>query len=610
MKTMITKRLSLSTIMLCILLLAAACHRDEGAVTLTMSVESLSGGGKMTLNDNVSSWDTGDSVWVNDTAYAVSTDGGSTSVTVPYSDNGYRAVFPARIARNGGNEIVLPAEYHYRTNANGQLLDMPLVAASENSILLFKHITAALMVKLRNDNGYSLSMDSIIVRSNRYALSGTRDTASARTPQLGAGNNLSVSLCFDRQELTLNSGDSAYVMIPVAAVDSDNHFTITVRSHHEGTRYTAQKTQSKGGSLSSNTLAYATMALDGTQSASPLFDQAQNQYIYYIYTAEDFKNMVTAINSNWNFQATPYSSASFQIMNDIDMSGITIEPITGYTGSSFDGNNKTISNLTISSNSEICALIDTLKFGSTLSALNLQGVRLISNGPSNTRKISPLTGHVVSEHGFSNFTISLANLTINDNPSGDIFFGGIVATTNTAISFSNCHFSGDVTISSNGKLYYGGILGATTTNNNLKLSITSCSNTDTIHAHLTASGFLYAGGLIGDAKVLQNTIDNQTCLVNFSLSGIRIYSGGLIGNLTNTNTVLCSLTIKNAIKVAGIISFNTTPNYCYIGTLYGSGKPFSQYGISRNINYDASEMTIPANNVPNSNIHTGNPSYR
>lgn len=601
MKTMATKRLSLSTIMLCILLLAAACHRDEGAVTLTMSVESLSGGGKMTLNDNVSSWDTGDSVWVNGTAYAVSTDGGSTSVTVPYSDNGYRAIFPARIARNGGSEIVLPAEYHYRTNANGQLLDMPLVATSENSTLLFKHITGALMVKLRNDNGYSLSLDRIIVSSDRYALSGTRDTATANAPRTGTGNELNVSLCFDRQELTLNSGDSAYVMIPVAAVGSDNLFTITVRSHHEGTRYTATKTQSAGGSLSSNTLAHATMALDGTQIVSPLFEKIGSYY--HIHTSEDFKNMVTAINSNWTFNNIPYSAAFFQIKNNIDMSDIIIEPITGYTGNYFNGNDNTISNLTIVSSTEICALFSSIPTDTKIQSLNLQGVRLISNGNADTRIISPLIGQLDDDNKLNSINIRVSEVTINGSPSGDIFFGGMVATCSDSIRFTNCHYSGNVTLSSNGKLYYGGIVGAITNNNNLSMFFTSCSSNGTNYAHLTSSSHLYAGGLIGDSKNLINNISKDTCTINFTLnSATRIFAGGLIGNLGNVRSDI-KLTNDSSVKIAGIISYTGTPTYCYIGKIYGKGK--SAYYLLTN-RYNASELTIPLPNTDN-NIFTNDP---
>ena len=590
--------------MLCTLLLAAACHRDEGAVTLTMSVESMSGGGKMTLNDNVSSWDTGDSVWVNGTAYAVSTDGGSTSVTVPYSGNGYRAIFPARIARNGGNEIVLPAEYHYRTNAGGQMIDMPLMAASESSTLLFKHITGALMVKLRNDNSFSLSMDRIIVSSDRYALSGTRDTATANAPRTGTGNELNVSLCFDRQELTLNSGDSAYVMIPVAAVDSDNHFTITVRSHHEGTRYTAEKTQSSGGSLSSNTLAHATMALDGTQIVSPLFKKIGSYY--HIHTSEDFKNMVTAINSNWTFNNIPYSAAYYQIKRNIDMSGVTIEPITGYTGAYFNGNDSTISNLTIASNNDICALFSSISTGTNIQSIKLQGVRLISNGNADTRKISPLIGHLNNGNRLTDISISVSEVSINGTHNGDIYFGGMVATCSDSIRLTNCHFIGNVTLSSNGKLYYGGMLGASTNDNqSRKLTIISCSNAQTNYANLTSTGFLYAGGIVGDSKKLSNNIGKDTCLINFTLnSDTRIYAGGLIGILsTSTSDII--LPSGNYVRIAGIISYTGSPSYVYIGTIYGKGR---SAGYTNNIigRYDISNLSIPTNN-PSNNIYSNDP---
>ncbi len=562
--------------MLCILLLAAACHRDEGAVTLNISVESMSGGGKMTLNENVSSWDTGDSVWVNGTAYAVSTDGGSTSVTVPYSDNGYRTVFPARIAHNGGSEIVLPAEYHYRTNANGQLLDMPLVAASENSTLLFKHITGALMVKLRNDNGYSLSMDSIIVTSDQYALSGTRDTASARTPQHGAGNELSVSLCFDRQELTLGSGDSAYVMIPVAAVDTNNHFTITVRSHHEGTRYTAKKKQSHGGSLCSNTLAYATMALDGTQRVSPLFVQAQNQYIYYIYTAEDFKNMVTAINSNWNFQATPYSSAQFTIMNDIDMSGITIDPITNYTGSLINGNSHTISNLTIASATENCALLATMQDGKKIRNLRLNNIKLISNGSASTRYISPILA--VSKYAtIEKCTVNNCTVEVNGTYSS-IVFGGIVGRAFSAASnINSCRFESNISLNSTGTLYYGGIVGITETSSKVHLIDSCTAINDTLT--LSSTGNAHVGGILGDSKTSSPSLAKSQWFghLNATTTG-NLCAGGIIGflNSTTSNLKLDSCIVANSRIDASVPVSGSS----FIGKLYGKGKGPNYYNIT------------------------------
>lgn len=596
MKTMITRRLSLSTIMLYILLLAAACHRDEGAVTLNMSVESMSGGGKMTLNGNVSSWDTGDSVWVNGTAYAVSTDGGSTSVTVPYSDNGYRAIFPARIARNGGSEIVLPAEYHYHTNANGQLLDMPLVATSENSTLLFKHITGALMVKLRNDNGYSLSLDRIIVSSDRYALSGTRDTATANAPRTGTGNELNVSLCFDRQELTLNSGDSAYVMIPVAAVGADNHFTITVRSHHEGTRYTAEKTQSAGGSLCSNTLAHATMALDGTQNASPLFDKYVSDYL--IHTPEDFKNMVTAINSNWNYNTATYVSATYQIMNDIDMSGITIDPITNYTGSLINGNSHTISNLTIASATENCALLATMQDGKKIRNLRLNNIKLISNGSASTRYISPILA--VSKYAtIENCTVTNCIVEVNGTYSS-LVFGGIVGRAYSAASTINsCRFESNMSLNSTGTLYYGGIVGITETSSKVHL-IDSCIAINDILT-LSSTSNAHIGGVLGDSKTSSPSLTKSQWFghLNATTTG-NLCAGGIIGFLNSTTGYLKlnRCIVANSRIDASIPASGSS----FIGKLYGKGKGPNYYNITIDTR-DTVNMHIP---TATTGLSTGN----
>ena len=390
----------LSQLSILLIMLALGCQRNEGFTTLTIGVEPMGGGDKMTVNDAIANWTSGDEVWVNGTPYPVSTAGGThVTVTVGTNNDGYNAIFPASIVSDHGSTITLPSEYQYRTDSYGnQILDLPLAATSENTTLLFQHLTGALVVKLRNDTTIALTVDRVTVSSNVYAISGSRpmnfgDFSATMAARSGSGNDRKVSLLFDEQEVALAAGQSCYVMIPVAAVGTSNRFTIEVRTHYQGTRLDARRTQSDSSAMSSNILAYATMSLHNFLPPIAIFDPSGSYNTYNISSAKDFKNLVTAINQGWTYGGYPYSSFSYQITNNIDMTGDTIAPITGFTGASFNGGNYIISNLTISSSTGYCALFNSTN-NTTISNINLQGVKLISNGNPDTLKISPIIGHL------------------------------------------------------------------------------------------------------------------------------------------------------------------------------------------------------------------------
>ena len=603
--------------MLSILLLSTACQRDNGAVMLNINVAPMAGSDKMVVTGKTACWTAGDSVWVNGLPYPVNTAGGY-SITVAYDQNGYRAVSPASIV-NGGTTINLPAKYHYRTNNSGdQLLSLPLAAYSDGNNLLFKHLTGALVVKLRNDTSINLTIDHVTIRSNGYAISGARtinfnDIAASTTARDGNGNDTSVTMYFDRQEVTLTPNETVYVMIPVAAVGDANKFTIEVSTHNQGERIVFRRTQDSTHIFSCNTFGYATMALSKPalrQSNLFTHEGSGSLRTWQITNEEEFKLMVTAINSGWTFEGNKYSTFRYRITNPIDFGGDTIETIRHYRGASFNGGSNPLSNLKIISDKTCCALFDTITDDNrtSISGILLNNITLISDGRESNRFISPIIGHSSGQNSYSNCTINKFNTIIKNSPSGNIYFGGIVAATGSSISFNNCHFNGDVTLSSNGKIYYGGLLGAMLSTNPANCTITSCSNTDTNRVQLTATGNIYAGGLIGEAKKYSNTITNQTCLIKISLetnSNYTIYAGGLIGYLNSTSS---NINMVSPISIAGYITYIGNPRTCYIGTIFGLGKISGQYGFQGQTSYDISNFTYPSPDTSN-NIYTGDPSY-
>ena len=574
------------TILIALLLamLAAACGHDDGNATLRLQSEGFGHGAKMVAESNTTLWTAADTLWVNGNAYGISVDAsGYANVSVPTAAT-YNAVFPAAIVA-GNASVHLPAVYHYRTDAQGrQLLDVPMVASSDGEALFFYHITGALTVKYINNRSNDVTLDWVSVTSDNYAICGNRaltfgDTTQAPLASANAADK-KVTIYFDQQETVLAAGDTLTVMLPVAPVGSDNHFTIEVSCHIAGDRYTISNTQQTGHPLNRNSLGYAYMRLDGTTGGLSLFQYTGSgtDITMHINNAYDFYLMVDAINNGWTWSDIIYSTFKYSIGADIDMSGYApIEPISGYTGSTFNGDNHTISNLTITSTSEYCALFDVVT--STITNLTLSNVRLYSNGSGSTRYISPLIGKL-SSTTLNNCTTSVAHVS---STSANIIYGGIAATTGTNTTISQCSTSTHCTIDNATKITYGGIIG------NAQNDIT-CNNCSTTNAlHFEATNDIIVGGAIGNGKIRTITLTSIICVDSIyaeSTTG-TIYEGGLSGWMNKNNSMLTARTCT----IKGILSAYSI-NPIYIGKVYGYGKFSYQYNYS-SWNYDASQLTIP-----------------
>ena len=592
---------------LCVALLVAvtlvACHRDDGEATLTLTDESFDGG-KMSVAGVAATWTQGDEVWVNGSVYTIGVGNNGQASTTVVSAVTYNALFPASVAVNSST-VRLPKDYQYATDGQGrQMLDLPMMASSDGTTLFFRHITAALVVSVANHRSETLTLDRVTVRSNSYAISGERSIDFADYGQssivAATADDKEVNIYFDRQGVVLNSGDSICVMLPVAPVGADNQFTVEVSTHREGYRYLATRTQENGHSFARNALGYAFMKVDNNITDSPIFEVYGDYFL--INSTADFKLFLNALSNHWTRPGGyEYNVNRYRITSDIDMSDTTIAPISGFSGASFDGQGHTISNLTINSTGVCCALFDTIKSGTTISNITLANVTLNSNGAASERKISPLIGHLSSSNTIDNCHINGIEITINGNPPGNIYFGGITATTGTVTNISNCSFNGNVSISSNGALYYGGLVGAVVSTGTNSMLFSSCttSNNEII---LNANAAINAGGLVGEAKLNNNTISNCICQVNMSLSNTtgQIRAGGFIGYLNRSTS---DLNLQNTNTISGNISVGSHST-AYIGTVYGRGKNYWSYNLSVNTGYDATGLTLPE---ASTTITIGNP---
>ncbi len=189
----------------------------------------------------------GDQVWINGSTYTVNA-GGSLSETF---DEAIYAVYPAGIlVENSFNQGAGTASvnvggsdgiYHYRKDASGnQLLDVPMVAyAYANATeLKFRHLTAALTVKITNSTANTITLESVKIENRGpHRLWGTVTDVNLTTPSVAEDSDndkKTVQMLFDinndEKNLEIASGSTAYVQIPILPAVSGNgdHNTMQV----------------------------------------------------------------------------------------------------------------------------------------------------------------------------------------------------------------------------------------------------------------------------------------------------------------------------------------------------------------------------------------------
>lgn len=562
------------TLLLTAALVMAACQKENPMQQwVEVSTESYNTA-KVVLDGTNATWADGDELLVNGTTTAIHRHiNGHTYIdaSAVNATGVNRALYPADLSTSDiGTDIIsvnLPAQYRYRTDNGGhQLLAIPMAARSDGaSPMLFHHLTGALVFNIVNHLDRPLTVDRLTVQSDRYSLSGTRnidfsalDATSDTTPIQA---DRTVELIFDGQQLA--AGDSLSVTVPIAPVGADNHFTISVSGHHEGTRYSYSRSQTSGGALARNQMGYARTEMNTTDNRTQtgaLFRYSirdVESYIvqYYISTPEEFKLMAEAISNKWFFNTNqyPYNKGCYKIENDIDMSGLAISPITEFTGAEFDGDSNTISNLTINGADGKCGLFATIG-NASIRDITLNNTTLNYTGTGELH-IAPLICDLTSSNTLTNCNINNVKVAISNSVT-DIYYGGLVA---------YCTASGDFTIQS------------CTTNHAPSLSTTNCT--------------IYCGGLIGYATASNNTIITS-CHVNCTNTNIstsaRIYYGGFIGNSVSTIRISsCTWSGENVslncnnLRLGGIVG-TTAANAlfndnCTINGTFTTNNPSTKY---------------------------------
>lgn len=218
----------------------------EGAFRLTG--EGFRTHGKTSVEGTSVYWNTGDKVKLNGTEYSVSVSGSGETYVTDEVDNGsdIYGYFPSslEVTENAGTNtptLIIPATYRSSFSGDRQKIDLPMIGKAGVGAkgISFKHLTAAVKVCVKNTTGSDVFLDSIIVSSENYQLSGSVEL-NLLAEDLGlAPNNSGVAAADKRVKVSFANGavsirnggsDIKEVQVPILPV-SESDITIKVYTH-------------------------------------------------------------------------------------------------------------------------------------------------------------------------------------------------------------------------------------------------------------------------------------------------------------------------------------------------------------------------------------------
>lgn len=229
------------------LVVLTGCRKDDmaGGIMLTTERFILDGMKTSVVGDEVH-WVDGDAVRINGQAGTVEVSG-TTARAVGFESltGAIRGYYPASIitatgASNEGTDnptVVFPHRFASSFSGGRQILGLPMVGRANDGAteILFKHLSAAVNVRVKNSTGREkLYLDSVVIASADQQLCGaaTVTLSSADVPAVsGASNveaNRSVVVYFD--EPVLISGDYLQVQVPILPV-AGGELTFKVYTH-------------------------------------------------------------------------------------------------------------------------------------------------------------------------------------------------------------------------------------------------------------------------------------------------------------------------------------------------------------------------------------------
>lgn len=260
------------------------------------------------------------------------------------------------------------------------------------------------------------------------------------------------------------------------------------------------------------------------------------------------------------------SDANAVLTKNIDLEGREWKPINNYSGN-FDGNNHSISNLSITQGGENIGLFGSVNEG-TISNLTLL------SGSVSPHDSCRNVGSLIGEFNGGTVTNIISYLDIDDTESSITYIGGIVGSMSNASAYKCMNF-GNINITHTSECI-GGIAGCAYDFS----SIDNCANIGNLKGERVG---VYIGGILGYSKEVYVKVKNCYNYGNVSNSELDTisYCGAIIGRLEE------------------YISSNISNNYYLIGSAnseFGEDIPIHfMSDAKRKYDFDNGEVTYLLN---------------
>jgi len=223
----------------------------DGAILLT--TEGLEYNTKTSVSGSSVQWvSENDSVILNNIEYAVHVNNSGQAYIEDCEISGMvYGYYPSQLSNSWSEpnlNAIIPSEYKSSFSGGRQFISLPLVAYTNSigSSIQFRHITSAILVRVRNNTGEPIYLDSVIVQSETQQLCGNKviNLVSDGSPVVNAteatnSNQKKVKVSFSNESvLIINGGtDIKEVQVPILPIiSSANDLTIRVYTHSKKER--------------------------------------------------------------------------------------------------------------------------------------------------------------------------------------------------------------------------------------------------------------------------------------------------------------------------------------------------------------------------------------
>jgi hypothetical protein len=257
---------------------------------------------------------------------------------------------------------------------------------------------------------------------------------------------------------------------------------------------------------------------------------------YEIYSNLDFVKMTESISNGW----LP-NDANYYLMGDIDMTGFSITTINNDSfGGKIEGNNHTISNLTINgikdASKAYCGLFKMLRPSAEIKNITFNNLSLVNN---NVGSLPLYVGAIEaynttngdSVKTFSNCMVNIVHFEAG-GATETVYFGGFIGCLYEAVPvhISGCHVTTPAINLICTTTRLGGMIGQNNGAKQTRIENSSWTGTGTTSIRST---YVYAGGLIGQKATGQFIAANSTVTGRMEVisSSDYHYIGSLIGHL-------------------------------------------------------------------------------